>query len=223
MKILIVGANRGLGYVLAKMSSQYGFSTIAGVVGEHYHEDLLDLDNTNVVQTDVTDNDQLAQAAKNLRSSQLDVIINVAGTLLPDDREHTILQIMPDTIQKSFEVNAIGNINLARNFLPLLKKGGRYLTVTSEAGMASNSGSVFPAYSISKAAANKIVYVLKATYGQDYYFFAIHPGRMDTEMGHATANMKPEESSKGILEIATKTFPDIKQTFIDYAGREMLI
>lgn len=59
--------------------------------------------------------------------------------------------------------------------------------ITSEAGSMANSGVDFPAYSISKTAANKIVYILRATVGEKYKIYAMHPGRMNTDMGRATA------------------------------------
>ena len=59
---------------------------------------------------------------------------------------------------------------------------------------------MFPSYGISKTAANKIVQILRETV-KDVEILAVHPGRMNTEMGRTTAEIEPEEAAEGIYRI----------------------
>ena len=100
---------------------------------------------------------------------------------------------------------------------------GMIIMITSEAGSMSTNGAVYPAYSISKAAANKAVFVFRATLGDKYKIYAMHPGRMNTEMGRTYAQIEPEESANSIYSIAIgeKVIHDNGKGFINYKGEPM--
>lgn len=101
----------------------------------------------------------------------------------------------------------------------------RYLKntlITSEGGSFANEGSLFPAYGVSKTTANKIIQTLRVTVGESINVYAVHPGRMNTDMGRTTAQIEPEEAAIGfcnILEGTTHIEKD--QWFIDYRGNAM--
>jgi len=219
---LIVGANKGLGSELVHLFRDNGHNVFAGVLGSDYDSGYIGTDGITVLPMDVTDEAELAKAADYLRQNgvQLDDVINVAGVLLPEDEELNLLEISRQTLETSLQVNAIGNVLLAKYLLPVLKPGGNFFLVTSEAGSVTNNGSGYPAYSVSKAAANKIAYVLDATHGDEYRFLAIHPGRMNTDMGKKNAQIEPIESAQGIYRLATDA-PQLSSLFVDYTGKEM--
>ena len=228
MNILIAGANHGLGYSLVKYFADRGHRTIAGVLEKSDTAAVSALagDTVFVCPLDVTDDTCVQSAAaltcEFLGGAQLDVIVNCAGVLLPNDREKKLLDVPLEEIRATFDINAMGNIILAKHFLPMLADGGKLFLITSEAGSASSSWWGFPAYSISKTAANKIAFVLKASYGDKYDILAIHPGRMKTPMGGAGSEIEPEESAAGIYELAHRDNRG-GAAFVDYLGREMEI
>ena len=102
-----------------------------------------------------------------------------------------------------------------------LEKGGIYIAQTSEGGCFCGGGAVFPAYGITKTAANKTVRTLRSTV-DDVNIIAMHPGRMNTDMGRTTAQIEPEEAAAGICEIleGKRTLRD-DEWFVDYLGRKM--
>lgn len=72
------------------------------------------------------------------------------------------------------------------------------------------------------ATANKIIQTLRVTVGESINVYAVHPGRMNTDMGRTTAQIEPEEAAIGfcnILEGTTHIEKD--QWFIDYRGNAM--
>lgn len=219
---LIVGANKGLGSTLVHLFQENGHNVYAGVLGNDYDPSFNDSDAITVLPMNVTDEAELAAAADyfDRNGIALDNVINVAGVLLPEDETKNLLEIKRNTLETSLQVNAIGNVLLAQQLLPTLKPHGNFFLITSEAGSVTNNGSGYPAYSVSKAAANKIAYILDATSGDQYKFLAIHPGRMNTDMGKANAQIEPIEAALGIYALATGK-PHADSLFIDYNGNEM--
>lgn len=228
MKILIIGADRGLGEVLGEMAVREGHTVVAGYYdlnGYLKHDD----DGILRLQMDVTDENQLKAAAESVinRVGELDAVVCVAGVLLKSDRTDSILTESLSDISRHIEVNAIGLLNAFRTLYPVMKKGSTFYAVTSEAGSFTLAGTLFPAYSVSKTAANKVVQVIRLTLEErqddKVDVIAVHPGRMNTEMGRTTAQIEPEESAEGFLKLISGEIPvnSAEHWFIDYLGRPM--
>lgn len=234
MNIIITGANKGLGLALVKIFSSYGHQVAAGLYpgdDPSLLQNLADAYPGQVIlfPLDVTDEDSVQAAARKIREQfgKLDLLINNAGILLPQDRTLTITETNIEELRRTLEVNTIGTVIVMKHFLPLMPDDGQgmMLFITSEAGSVSSSGALFPAYSISKTAANKAVFILRATAGNRCKIYAVHPGRMNTEMGRTTAQIEPEEAAEGIYRIAAGiTVVDGKEPgFINYKGEPMPI
>jgi NAD(P)-dependent dehydrogenase (short-subunit alcohol dehydrogenase family) len=120
----------------------------------------------------------------------------------------------------ALHVNVLGAALVIKHFSGLMKDGGLFLSVTSEAGSMSNVGDKFPVYSITKSAQNKLAAVFAKTVSR-FAVYAVHPGRMNTEMGRTTAQIEPEESAEGFFYILTgqKKLPE--HWFINYLGEPM--
>lgn len=222
MNIVVVGAGRGLGDVLSRMLAERGHKVAAGL---RSMDERKGNENLLYLPMDVMKEHEIKQAVDSVKKwmGEVDIVINVAGVLLPSDRTETLLTESLDDIRKQMEVNALGIITVFREFLPIIKKGGQFLAVTSEGGSFASAGSLFPAYGVSKTAANKIVQILRMTVGDDIDVVAIHPGRMNTDMGRTTAQIEPEVAAEGFCQlIEGKIKVNYKeQWFIDYLGRPM--
>lgn len=222
MKIVIVGAGRGLGHVLAQMLAEKGHTVVAGL--RRLDDTISERVNLIYLQMDATDEGQIRDAVQWTKHhvGEIDAVVYVAGILLQSDRTETLLTESLDDIRKQIEVNALGLITVFRDFLPVIKKSGLFIGVTSEGGSFANEGSLFPAYGVSKTTANKIIQTLRVTVGESINVYAVHPGRMNTDMGRTTAQIEPEEAAIGfcnILEGTTHIEKD--QWFIDYRGNAM--
>lgn len=222
MNIVVVGAGRGLGAVLSKMLAQKGHKVAAGLRTMQEQENS---ENLAYCPMDVTKEQEIKDAVESVKKwmGTVDVIVNVAGILLPADRTDTLLTEKLEDMRQQIEVNALGIITVFREFLPIIKEGGLFLAVTSEGGSFANAGSLFPAYGVSKTAANKIVQILRTTVEDRVEVLAVHPGRMNTDMGRTTAQIEPEAAAEGFCDLIEGKIKvnDKDQWFIDYLGKPL--
>ena len=124
-KILVTGANGGLGFAVSKYFSENGFFV--------YRTDLKidnELPNTRQILCDLTDVNQIYRLKEEIlkETDSLYAVINLAGVFNMD----SLIEIPEDKFKKIFEINFFGAFNINRIFFPLYKNGGRVLIVTSE-------------------------------------------------------------------------------------------
>ena len=224
MKIVVIGTDQGLGKLLAKALRERGHEVAAGLLSMKNCPE--ETDGILFLPMDVTKEDQLKQAADTIRSSmgKLDCVVCVAGVLLPSDRTCTLLDEPLEDLRRHMDVNAIGLLSAFRTFYKDMEKGSRFFAVTSEGGSFTLKGKLFPGYSVSKTAANKFVQVLRETVSsEDVDLIAVHPGRMNTEMGRTTAQIEPEVAVEGFIRLIEGDTPidSSRQWFINYLGEPM--
>lgn len=231
MNIVVIGADRGLGEVLSKMLAEHGHDVSAGCVD--LAEGMQEEEGTLLrLKMDVTDEIGMKTAAEQVyaKKGPVDVVVHMAGVLLPSDRTDTLLTAPLPDIRRHLDVNAVGVLVGFRSFYPYMREGARFYAVTSEAGSFTQAGTCFPAYSVSKTAANKIVQTLRLTLAEmkdsrRVDVIAVHPGRMNTEMGRDTAEIEPEEAAAGFCRLIEVdiTVHSNEHWFIDYMGRPMQV
>lgn len=232
MKIVLTGANRGLGIHLARTALERGHTVLAGVRTMVEDSPINRLkkqypDRVYSYFLDVTDEDSIAKAAELVANDvgSIDGIINNAGVLT--ERGKAIEELDFDNVQFTMDVNVLGPMRVMKHFLPLLYKGKKQaiMNISSEAGSIHNAyGGDFP-YGISKAALNMFTVQLSSyVKDKDITVYAVHPGWIKTDMGGDDATGYPEESANGILDILEGKI-DISSElgFIDFTGKEMKI
>jgi NAD(P)-dependent dehydrogenase (short-subunit alcohol dehydrogenase family) len=231
MRILVTGANRGLGLALAQTGAERGHHIIAGVRDVRQGEDKLsDFEfskSISIVPLDVTNEDSVIRAENFVKEQfgSIDAIINNAGILL--ERDKTIEELNLDQVQVSFDVNLFGPMRVVKYFLPLLIMGDSktIINISSEAGSFDNAYGGDYAYAGSKTALNMFSQQLsKYVNGNNIQVYAVHPGWIKTDMGGDNAPGNPHDTANGILElIENKRRIESKYVFIDYKGNPMPI
>jgi NAD(P)-dependent dehydrogenase (short-subunit alcohol dehydrogenase family) len=213
MKLLITGANRGLGFALTTEAVERGHTVFAGVRSlEHPIESLSQLrsdfpDQVILLPLDVTDEATCLAASKRLESENitLDVIINNAAIL--NERSKRIEELDLEKVEQSFQINLFGPMRVIKFFLPILTKRpeSSIINISSEAGSFQNAyGGDYP-YALSKSALNMFSKQLRKYLADDQVsVYAVHPGWIKTDMGGEQAPGTPEESARGILNIVEK-------------------
>jgi NAD(P)-dependent dehydrogenase (short-subunit alcohol dehydrogenase family) len=229
MRVLIAGANAGLGFVLSKLMAERGHKVFAGCrypVSAKVQEAEKQFDGYEAVELDVTSEDMAKKASAyiNENGGKLDAVVLVAGILPDSDRRFCITDANISDLRAALEVNTIGTAIVVKHFNSIIKDGGMFMVITSEAGSMTNIGAKYPLYSISKAAQNKLTAILAKTV-TSYTVYAVHPGRMNTKMGSNDAQIEPEESAEGIYKIISgeKKIPPESGWFINYRGESMEI
>lgn len=193
-RILITGANRGIGAAMAAEADTRGWDVIRatrpGKGGD--------------MTFDVTDHAAIKAAASTL-SDPIDILINNAGIIGPD-RQAT-LDMDYDGMAQTFAVNVAGPLAVSHAFLPHLRKAkaGRILTISSQMAHMGYRKSDRIAYRASKAAVNKVMQGLATDLENDEIAVAlINPGWVRTDMGGSDADLSPNDVAKGVLDVATR-------------------
>jgi len=230
MNFIVIGATQGLGYELVKLMLANGHRVAAGTFEAEPPASLVALkegaegENLFIFPADVTNDGQLeagALACENFFQGKADAMCNVAGVIMPGDRVKLLHECDPQELRRTFEVNTIGAVLAVKYFYPVISKGGRVLTTTSEYTGVKQCGSWVPIYGLSKTAATKACGIFNVSI-EDVDFYAIHPGRMNTEMGRTTAEIEASEAAEGICRLMTGETPLSRdEWYVDYNGKPM--
>ncbi|MEH7546722.1 SDR family NAD(P)-dependent oxidoreductase [Neobacillus vireti] len=231
MRILITGANRGLGLALAQIGAERGHHIVAGVrdaeQGKEKFSELEFSKSISIVPLDVTKEDSVLHAANFVKDQfgTVDAIINNAGILL--ERDKKIEELDLEQVQLSFDVNLFGPMRVVKHFLPLLLLGdsSSIINISSEAGSFENAYGGDYAYAASKTALNMFSQQLNQyVNGKNIQVYAVHPGWIKTDMGGSNAPGNPIDTAKGIFNLVeTRLTVESKYVFINHEGKPMAI
>jgi NAD(P)-dependent dehydrogenase (short-subunit alcohol dehydrogenase family) len=168
---LITGANKGIGFEIARQLGEKGIVVLVGardeVRGKHAADLLADRGIVAVpLRIDVTDVTSITEAANQIeqRYGRLDILVNnagVAGSFIGAPSAATA-----DDMREVYDTNVFGVVSVTNAMLPLLRRSeaGRVVNMSSHLGsltLNSDPGSPFAginliAYQSSKTALNAI-------------------------------------------------------------------
>ncbi|MBD8893421.1 SDR family oxidoreductase [Roseibium litorale] len=219
--ILITGANRGIGFAMAKAALARGWTVYGSARTEPLAADMAKgLPGLTPLVFDVTDREAVAAAAGKVDGS-LDILINNAGIIGPS-RQAT-LDMDFDGFLKTLEVNTVAPLAVSQAFLPKLRASGsgRILSISSQMSWMGYQTSDRIAYRASKSALNKVMQGLATDLEDDGIpVVVIDPGWVKTDMGGSDADNEPERVAEGILSIADKLTISVTGTFFKWTGEE---
>ena len=206
---LVSGANRGLGFGVARQLGRLGYKVALGArdleKGIAAAETLI-AEGLKVIPValDVTDEESAETAvAETVEQFEgLDVLVNNAG--INYDTWHKAVSADLENVRETFETNFFGAWLLARAAIPYLRKSAaaRIVNVSSGAGMLADIGEGTPGYSTSKAALNALTCILAAELRRDRILVnAVCPGWTATDMGGGGRPIP--EGAEGIVWAAT--------------------
>lgn len=215
---LVTGANRGIGFEIARQLGQQGFAVWLGCRnGGKGAEAVEKLEREGIeaqcLVLDVADADGVLKAASayGLAADRLDVLVNNAGMHFgfpPPLSDEPVEQI--ETI---LSVNALGPVRVTQAFLPFLRKSGsaRIVMMTSGLGsiaetleMTSENWSVgLSGYCASKAALNMFTVKFAKELAPDgIKVNSVDPGLTKTDLGGEFASQMPEVAAAIAVEMA---------------------
>ncbi|MBQ6459267.1 MAG: SDR family oxidoreductase [Exiguobacterium sp.] len=141
--IVITGASSGIGRATVELFSKRGWHVAATMRRPEDHQELSHLKGVSLYQLDVTNETSIREAFKQIVSDHgtMDVLLNNAGYGAVGIFE----EASPEQIQRQFDPNVFGVMNVIRTALPYFRKqrSGRIVTVSSVGGQIT-----FPIYSL---------------------------------------------------------------------------
>lgn len=206
---LVTGANRGIGFAIAKGLLQKGHTVIATsrseVTGTAAVRKLSAFGNVVYCQLDVNDPKNIQDCYHFLESTygKLDILVNNAG--INYDTWQTVEDADLIEVRETLETNFLAPWQLTQNLLPLLKRAtsASVVNVSSGAGLLSSQTGGTPGYSLSKLALNGLTLQL-ANRLKPYNILvnSVCPGWVRTAMGGDSATKSPEEGADTIVWVA---------------------
>jgi NAD(P)-dependent dehydrogenase (short-subunit alcohol dehydrogenase family) len=192
---LITGANRGIGFEIAKQLLEKNCHVIAAC--RQSSSELEQLGCQIETAFDVANETSVKQLASKLSKTKLDLIVNNAGILASMD----LNSLDYDAIRKQFEVNTLGPLRVSENFISHLSKGSKIAIITSRMGsIADGSGGQY-GYRLSKAAVNMVGSCLAHDLKSKGIAVALlHPGYVRTEMTGNQGFIDTQESARGLIQ-----------------------
>ena len=188
--VFITGANKGIGFGIAKHLGLCGWKVIIGARNEQRAEKAigeLKSQGINVlgwVNIELKDLDGIDKAAKEIaeRYPELSLLVNNAGIPgdMSVDSQHTEINV----IQETLDVNFVGTFALTKALIPLLSKNcGRIANITVPSEISPYWHPL--AYVASKAAQNAMMGVMAIEFqqsGTPLEIFSVHPGPTTTDL-----------------------------------------
>ncbi len=191
MKVLITGANRGIGLALYDRYAAIGDDVIGTTRGQAPK---------NWLQLDVTDPTSVSAMAVRLKNQPLDLLVCNAGVYLDKGNElgnGYDANVWTD----SFATNVTGVYLTIEALLPNLRAaGGKVAIISSQMGSSERAGGNAFAYRASKAAALNLGRNLALELSPDVAVGIYHPGWVKTDMGGTQASITVEEASTGLIQ-----------------------
>lgn len=227
MRVLITGANRGIGLGLVHQCLKRKDRVFASCRAPNRATELQTLckdhpDLLSIHMLDVRETGQIEALHQDIGAQVdgLDVLINNAGVYY---RGLSLGELTAERSLETMHVNAVAPIIIAQSFMDLLiaSKSGKILNIST--GMSSMTGSPSGAYDYraSKTALNMYTRVL----AQDLRPFGViavvvNPGWVKTDMGGQGASISVEESARGIMKLADGLKLQDSGKFFQWDGTE---
>jgi NAD(P)-dependent dehydrogenase (short-subunit alcohol dehydrogenase family) len=229
-RVLITGANRGLGLEFVRQCLARGARVFAGCRNPEKAGDLQTLvvahpEQLTILTLDVTDEATIDASVEIIRSQVdgLDLLINNAGAF---PRRETPTNLNAETMLQAFHLNSVAPMIVAQRCLDLLRAGNQPKIVNISSKMGSlwwkeKEGGGDYSYCSSKSALNMLTRTLAFDLRSDgIIVVAINPGWVQTDMGGSSADLTPAESVGGMLKVIEGLTEAHTSKFYTWEGRE---
>jgi NAD(P)-dependent dehydrogenase (short-subunit alcohol dehydrogenase family) len=233
-RVLITGANRGLGLEFTRQYLERGAHVFAGCRQPAAAISLHTLQarcpqRLSIVPLDVADADAIGKAHDVVHSQteSIDILINNAGIYSShgsDEPLERLGKLSFEEALKVLRVNAVAPLLVAQQFLGLLRasRGAKLINISSGYGSVSANTGGFPYYySASKAALNMFMRSLAADAKRwGIITVLLDPGWVRTDMGGAGAPLMPKKVVAAMLRLIDALTRRHNGRFLSWQGDE---
>jgi NAD(P)-dependent dehydrogenase (short-subunit alcohol dehydrogenase family) len=225
MRVVITGADKGLGLELARQYDAEGATVVAGCLqpgGGDVAAIASRSDRLRPLPLDVTSESSVAAFRDRLSDESIDLLINNAGV-------HFRKWSVPEQVvfadwERTLQVNTLGPARVSFALRTHLAKAGaaKLVTISSDWGSVSNHPGTAYDYCSSKAAVNSLMRGMARNWAADGIIIAmIHPGWTRTDMGGAEAPDTAAENARRVRAVIGMLTPADNGRYLDNAGNDM--
>jgi NAD(P)-dependent dehydrogenase (short-subunit alcohol dehydrogenase family) len=231
---LITGANKGIGFEVARLLAAAGWTVLVGARNESMGREAVtrlqaDGLNADFIHIDLNDRESVKKAAQAAlaRFGKLNLLVNNAGIAPAGDGPPSTVDI--GAMESAMRTNYIGTVAVTQAMLPLLKRAvkAQIINVSSELGSISQQTDTtwkfspvkVLAYCASKAALNMFTVQLAYEFRDGSIAVnSINPGYTATDLN---GNSGPQTVSEGAAEIVRVALLDapVSGQFLETAGQ----
>ncbi len=230
-RVLITGANRGLGFEFVKQYLSSDNEVIATYRENNDISELLELkslypDNLTLIPLDVSVPESRENAHKVIKENfdSLDILINNAG--MTGKPQLSLGRLIEDDMLTVFNVNSISPLLMTEKFVDLLSKSPqpKVINISSWLGSISHRQEASNySYCASKAALNMFSKLLSNSLrDENIIVVPMHPGWVKTRMGTQRAPIEPIKSIAGMIEVIKSLTLADSGKFLEWTGQEVM-
>ncbi len=232
--VLITGANKGIGFEVARQLARKGMQILLGsrdaargqAAVEKLHAEGLSTIEPLAIDVTSTESVEKAVAEVEQRFGMLDVLINNAAVFMDPATPTAATQ---QSLRQTFDTNFFGAIGVTQAFLPLLRKSAHPRIVNVSSGLGSIALHSDPnapyfqhnmlSYCASKTALNAFT-VMLANELRDAGFKVntVDPGYTATDLNRNSGPQTVEEGSEAIVSLATAGSDGLTGAYVDRHG-----
>ena len=218
---LVTGANKGIGYEIARQLAERGYHVLVGArKADAGNQAAASLQkggaSAEFLEIDVSSRASVEKAAKTVAAQfdHLDVLVNNAGIM--EDKSN-ITEVSDDLFLRTLTTNTLGPLRVTQAFLSLLTKSPRASVVNMSSGLGqlSDMADTYPAYSISKTALNAVTRQFAAALrDKGISVNSVCPGWVKTDMGGANAPRTVQQGADTVTWLAAEAPRDLTGQFL---------
>ncbi|WP_411882622.1 SDR family oxidoreductase [Polaromonas sp. YR568] len=219
MKVLVIGASRGIGLEFATQYQAEGAEVIATARDDEGLQRLTGL-GARALRLDVAAPASISGLAWQLDGEEIDVALYVAGVFPHGD---ALTPPTQEAFDHAMRTNVLGAMQAIPQVTPLVEAvrggGGRFAFISSAmariGGVEDSRGWVYRA---SKAALNMVVASAQHDYSKAI-LVAMSPGWVQTDMGGQGATLTTAQSVSAMRAALAGLTPENKGAFLNYDGK----
>jgi NAD(P)-dependent dehydrogenase (short-subunit alcohol dehydrogenase family) len=216
MRVLVIGASRGLGREFVR---QYLADRAQVTATARRAEEVAELEamGASAFALDVGDAVSASGVAWRVDNAGFDVVIFNAGVYGP--RSAGLDTPTQDEFDAVMHTNVLGAMRVIPQLADALAPGARLAVLSSRmASIGSRSASSGWLYRASKAALNSVLKDVSLLFAGKATCVAFHPGWVQTDMGGAQADLTPQQSVGDLRRVLAGLTPAQNGSFLNHDG-----
>jgi NAD(P)-dependent dehydrogenase (short-subunit alcohol dehydrogenase family) len=216
MKVLIVGASRGIGLEFVRQYREAGDHVTATARSDHALSALRSL-GAQPIALDVTSADSVSRLTGQVDGAAFDVAVVCAGVYGP--RTSGLEPPADADFDAVMRANVLGPMRVISRIADALAPGAKLAVLSSRMGaIGPRSSASGWLYRASKAAVNSVLKDASTVLGERAVCVSFHPGWVQTDMGGADADLPVAQSVADLRRVIAGLTPADNGRFLNHDG-----